>query len=272
MRKAPALSRLIAPMLAVGIVLSGCVLVSDAAEPGPEVTAVEQDPSRLRPGSIYRNPASGRKEVIVEDISQTAVLIGDSQSEPSFGWPRQALKALGYKVYFCGRGGTGYVASFGKTGNYMDALQRGDWKLPYGSPPLVLIEGGGNDASKGATDQQIVRNADRLIASVRQRYPAARIAIVGTLARAANDGGSRRTEVDALLGTVAQRHKVPFVSAGDWLTRYDLTGSLTDRVHLNRQGHNALGLVLAQRLRSYGLSATKPAAVPDTSPRSLHRR
>ncbi len=248
-----------APIIAAGIALSGCVLASDAPVPGLE-TVVDGDPAALRPGSIYWNPESGRKEVIVRDISRTAVLIGDSQSEPSYGWPRQALAALGYKVYFCGRGGTGYVAAFGKTGNYMDALQRGDWKLPYGSPPLVLIEGGGNDASKGATDQQIVRNADRLINSVRKRYPAARIAIVGTLARAASDGGGRRTEVDTLLGTVAQKHGLPFVSAGDWLTRYDLTRALTDRVHLNRTGHDTLGLVLAQRLRAYGIPAAEPAA------------
>ena len=61
----------------------------------------------------------------------------------------------------------------GKTGNYIDALQRGDWKLPYGTPALVVIEGGGNDAARGATDAQIVANADRLIASIQQRYPAA---------------------------------------------------------------------------------------------------
>ncbi len=253
-------------MIAAGLVLSGCVLASDAPEPSPAQAARAGSPASLPPGSIYRNPANGRDEVIVADISHTAVLIGDSQSEPAFGWPRQALAAVGYKVFFSGRGGTGYVASFGKTGNYMDALQRGDWKLPYGAPPLVLIQGGGNDASKGATDQQIARNAARLIASVRERYPGARIAIVGTLARAASDGGGRRTEVDALLGTVARRHGLPFVSAGDWLTRYGLTRALTDRVHLNRQGHDALGLVLAQRLRSLGLAAPESATAPDTTP------
>ena len=45
--------------------------------------------------------------------------------------------------------------------------------------------------------------------------------------------------MDALLGTVAQRHGLPFVSVGDWLTRYNLTGSMADGVHLNSQGHAA---------------------------------
>ena len=235
MRSTSALSRLVAPMIAVGILVAGCgqtppdrtaddgatpvgglygqAVPAPGAAPGEPVAAGPNSartltqattaPGSMPAGSVYRNPASGRSEVVVEDIARTAVLIGDSQSEPTSSWPRTALDSLGYKVHFCGRGGTGFVAANGTTGNYIDALERGDWLLPYGSPPLVVIEGGGNDASRGATDQQISANAERLIASVRQRYPEARLAMVGTLARGAADGGGRRTEVDALLGTVA---------------------------------------------------------------------
>ena len=223
------------------------------------------DPADLPGGSIYRNPANGRNEIIVKDTSNVAVLIGDSQSEPSFGWPRQGLAAAGYKVFFCGRGGTGYVASNGKTGNYIDALQRGDWKLPYGTPPLVVIEGGGNDAARGASNAQIVANAERLIASIQQRYPAARVIMVGTLARGAYYGGGRRSEVDTLLGKVADRHGLTFVSAGDWLTRYNLTGSMADGVHLNHQGHAALGAVFGQRLESLGLDYADPGMLAGLS-------
>jgi len=223
------------------------------------------DPAALPSGSTYRNPANGRNEIIVKDTSNVAVLIGDSQSEPSYGWPRQGLAAAGYKVFFCGRGGTGFVASNGKTGNYIDALQRGDWKLPYGTPPLVVIEGGGNDAARGASDAQIVSNAERLIASIQQRYPAARVLMVGTLGRGAHYGGGRRSEVDALLGRVADQHGLSFVSAGDWLTRYNLTGSMADRVHLNRQGHAALGAVFGQRLQSLGFDYADPAMLAGLS-------
>ncbi|SDK55683.1 acyl-CoA thioesterase-1 [Arthrobacter sp. ov407] len=223
------------------------------------------DPAGLPGGAIYRNPANGRNEIIVKDTSNIAVLIGDSQSEPSFGWPRQGLAAAGYNVFFCGRGGTGYVASNGLTGNYIDALQRGDWKLPYGTPPLVVIEGGGNDAARGASNAQIVANAERLIASIQQRYPAARVLMVGTLARGAHYGGGRRSEVDTLLGQVADRHGLTFVSAGDWLTRYNLTGSMADGVHLNRQGHAALGAVFGQRLESMGLHYADPGMLAGLS-------
>ncbi len=223
MRNASALSRLVAPMIAVGILVGGCgqnpsprtagttgtadagatglyggTAPVPAGAPGEPMAAGSNGntrlpqaaaPGNLPAGTVYRNPANGRNEVVVEDIARTAVLIGDSQSEPAYSWPRTALASLGYTVHFCGLGGTGFVASNGKTGNYIDALQRGDWLLPYGSPPLVVIEGGGNDASRGATDEQISTNAERLIASVRQRYPEAQLAMVGTLAR--GDGRRR---------------------------------------------------------------------------------
>ncbi|WP_254678616.1 SGNH/GDSL hydrolase family protein [Arthrobacter sp. 24S4-2] len=213
------------------------------------------DPSTMIPGSVYKNPANGRNEVIVANIRRTAVLIGDSQSEPELGWPRQGLAAMGYNVFFCGRGGTGFVAANGKTGNYIDALQRGDWQLPYGSPALVVIEGGGNDAARGATDAQIVVNAERLISSLKQRYAGAKFAMIGTLARGINYGGGRRSQVDALLGTVAAKHAIPFVSVGDWLTKYNLAKELADGVHMNNTGHKALGALLATRLKELGLEA-----------------
>ena len=240
-----------------------------AAEPGAPVAAgaapqaqlaPKPDAATMVPGSIYLNPANGRNEVIVEDIRRTAVLIGDSQSEPEAGWPRQGLAAMGYNVFFCGRGGTGFVAANGKTGNYIDALQRGDWKLPYGSPGLVVIQGGGNDAARGATDAQIVANAERLISSLKQRYPGSKFAMIGTLARGINYGGGRRSQVDALLGTVAAKHAIPFVSVGDWLTKYNMAKELADGVHMNNVGHKALGTILATRLTELGLEApARPA-------------
>ena len=296
MRTASALSRFVATMVAVGVTLGGCGQYPSSSAPDADssraplganqvgsVPAIgaggavaagsaaktrigpDVDPAGLPGGSVYRNPANGRNEVIVKDTSNTAVLIGDSQSEPSYGWPRQGLSAAGYTVFFCGRGGTGFVASNGQTGNYIDALQHGDWNLPYGTPPLVVIEGGGNDAARGASDAQIAANADRLIASIQQRYPAARLLMVGTLASGAQYGGGRRTEVDALLGRVANRHRLPFVSAGDWLTRYDLTGSMADGVHLNKQGHAALGVIFGQRLESMALAYRAPGAVSGLS-------
>jgi acyl-CoA thioesterase-1 len=220
-------------------------------------------PNAVAASTKVRNPANGRLEAVVPEVARTVLLIGDSQSEPADGWPRQALAAAGYKVYFCGRGGTGFVSSNGSTGNYVDALREGDWLLPSGAPALIVIQGGGNDAATGATDRQIAGNAEKLIAELQARYPGARMAMIGTLARGGDDGGGRRSEVDALLGKVAAGHGLPFVSVGDWLTRYGLAKDLADAVHMNAAGRQSLGALLARRLRELGLDRK---ATPDTAP------
>ena len=277
MRNAPMMARIIPPVLAASLALGGCapalqsaappntsdrvkaVPAAAAAGPGQPAAAgsvrrkTAADPEDLPAGSLYRNPASGRDELIVEDIEHTAVLIGDSQSEPEGSWPRLALGRLGYDVVFCGGGGTGFVASNGVRGNYIDALENGDWHLPYGSPPVVVIEGGGNDATRGASDIEIAENAERLIGAVEHRYPGADVVMVGTLARGAQAGGGRRTEVDSLLGAVAKEYGLSFVSVGDWLTRYGLAEHLADDRHLDPEGHEAAAVELEKRFEALGL-------------------
>lgn len=254
-------------------VVALCALVSVAGctspDPSPAAPAVQAAAApghaaaaeAPATGSRVRNPANGRLEAVVPDISRTALLIGDSQSEPLDGWPRQALTAAGYKVYFCGRGGTGFVSANGSTGNYIEALRDGDWLLPSGTPALIVIQGGGNDAANGATDRQITTNAASLIGELQARYPGTRMAMIGTLARSKDDGGGRRTDVDTLLGSVAAGRGLPFVSVGDWLTRYGLAKDLADAVHMNPSGRRALGSLLEQRLRDLGLERTQ---APDT--------
>ncbi|MFE4198821.1 SGNH/GDSL hydrolase family protein [Paenarthrobacter sp. NPDC056912] len=270
MRQTSAAFRMLAPLIATGVLLVGCgpspVSTSDpsrSAAPAPAQTAASDKPLRVAPeasalnlpvGSLYKNPANNRNELVLADVRHTAVLIGDSQAMPKDSWPQQAIAALGYKLHVVGMGGTGYVATNGKTGNYIDALQRGDWVLPYGDPPLIVVEGGGNDATQRATDVQITGNAERLLAALKKRYPGATLAMVGTLARGASNGGGRRTEVDALLGRIAAKHGIPFVSAGDWLTRYNAIGDLQDGVHMKPSGHAKLGVVLARELAALGLT------------------
>lgn len=273
----PGTSGLAVLALSGALALSGCAL--PVSPPSTAVAAPAAGPAAagsgaaaagsgaaaaaVAAGAQVRNPASGRLEAVVPDISRSVLLIGDSQSEPADGWPRLGLAAAGYKVYFCGRGGTGFVAANGRTGNYIEALRDGDWLLPSGTPALIVIQGGGNDAATGASDRQIVANAETLIGELQSRYPGTRLAMIGTLARSKNDGGGRRTEVDALLGTVAARHNLPFVSVGDWLTRHGLAKDLADAVHMNAAGRQSLGRLLAQQLRALGLDRT---TVPDAPP------
>ncbi len=224
-------------------------------------TIVPAGPATLPVGALYLNPATGRKERIVAAIAVTAVLIGDSQSEGAAGvptrdtWTNMGLAKLGYSVVFCGRGGTGFVAANGPIGNYPDALEKGNWNVPYGPAPLVVIEGGGNDAARGATDDQILANASRLVKDLRQTYPTSRFVMIGTLAKGAMHGGGRRTQVDSLLGAFAEKNSIPFISAGDWLTAYSLTNKMADGVHLTKAGHRTLAEVLAGKLTALGVAA-----------------
>ena len=87
--------------------------------------------------------------------------------------------------------------------------------------------------------------------------------MIGTLAKGAANGGGRRTEVDALLGRVAAKNNIPFVSAGDWLTRFDAAKDLQDNVHMKPSGHEKLGKVLAGQLAALGLA---PRPDSDTAP------
>ena len=276
MTKASARTRLGASRAAAALALSslmalsGCGIAaySPEAPSAPAAAAAGHlqaggQPNAMAASAKVRNPANGRLEAVLPEITRTVLLIGDSQSEPADGWPRQALAAAGYKVYFCGRGGTGFVSSNGSTGNYVDALLEGDWLLPSGTPALIVIQGGGNDAATGATDRQITGNAEKLIAELQARYPGTRMAMIGTLARGADHGGGRRSEVDALLGSAAATHGLPFVSVGDWLTRYGLAKDLADAVHMNAAGRQSLGALLERRLRELGLDRK---AAPDTAP------
>lgn len=234
----------------------------------------EDDPADLSAGDLYVDPVTGREMIIEADITHTAVLIGDSQSGGAAGvsgkqtWTNSALQKLGFHVRFGGRGGTGFVTETATTGNYPDALEDGDWDLSYGPAPLVVIQGGGNDASRGATDAQILTNAARLLRDLKQMYPKARFVMIGTLAKGAKYGGGRRTEVDTLLGRFAAKNSISFVSVGDWITRYRLTHKMADGVHLTAAGHRVLSEVLAQVLLRLGVHAPTQAAArtaPDPS-------
>lgn len=212
----------------------------------------------LPPGSLVLNPVSGRREILDPAVWRTAVLIGDSQSSGAAGvkseqsWVVRGLAERGYTVDFVGGGGTGFTAASGIRGNYLDALDSGQMLLPYGTPALVVIQGGGNDAARGASDAQILANAEQLLRELKASYPQANFLLIGTLARGGKDGG-RRTQVDTLLAGFAKRNGVPFVSTGDWITRYGVGNKMADGVHLTADGHGTLSKVLSARLKDMNL-------------------
>ncbi len=206
--------------------------------------------------------------------AKTALLVGDSQSAGAANvpghrtWTQTALRASGYDVQFVGAGGIGFVTSNGSgSPNYPTSLNQGRWALPSGAPALVVIEGGGNDARTGATDARILQGADATVQALQHRYPTSRMLMIGTLSGVRSPAGSRRAEVDRLLGNYARSNHIAFVGARDWLARYGLVSHLADDVHLTQDGHDLLAGVLATRLATLHLgqkdtTATLPATVP----------
>src|SRR6478672_9534902 len=132
MRNASALSRFVAMMIATGVVLGGCGQTSHS--PAPDAGSSNAGSSEA--GTVGMPLTGGGAGAAVGAGMPVAA---GSAAKTRIG--STIDPAAVYKVFFCGRGGTGFVASNGRTGNYIDALQRGDWKLPYGTPPLVVIEG-----------------------------------------------------------------------------------------------------------------------------------
>jgi len=58
---------------------------------------------------------------------------------------------------------------------------------------------------------------------------------------------------------VAEGHGLPFISTGDWLTKYGLTKELADAVHMNPAGRQALGKILEGKLRDLNLERKTPS-------------
>lgn len=253
-------------VLAVLLTGSGCGEVAKDVAPAPSPahssTAATRPPESSvtgKPGTLVLNPASGRQEKIILGIASTAVLIGDSQAGGAAGvsgkntWVQRGITDQGYKVYFAGAGGTGFVARSPKIPNYPNAIAEEKVILPFGNPALVVIQGGGNDASQGASDAQITKNAGKLITELKASYPHSKFLMIGTLAKGPKTGGGRRSAVDAVLAAFAKSEGITFISTGDWITKYSLENKMADRVHLKIAGHEVLEEVLAKKMNALGL-------------------
>ena len=116
-------------------------------------------------------------------------------------------------------------------------------------------------------DAQIAANADRLIAALKAALPRCQDAD-DRHPRPRRELRRRPPEqVDTLLGTIAAKQGIPFVSVGDWLTKYNLTQLLADAVHMNAEGRTALGDLLGTPCGNWDFARTIAA----TAAESAHR-
>lgn len=231
--------------------------VPDGGRPTPPTVI---DPPSFPAGARLPHPVSGRPQIVDPAIDRVAVLIGDSQAHGAAGvpasqtWVELGLAARGFKVDSIAAGGVGFVARTGASANYPDAVESGLTPLPSGNPALIVIQGGGNDASQGVPDDQILANATRLLRDLQTDYPHGKFLMIGTIAPNSVPG-TRRAQVDDLLAGFAKRNGVAFISPKDWVARHGLSNKMADRVHLTASGHQALATTLAESLKALNLQA-----------------
>lgn len=178
----------------------------------------------------------------------SAVVICDSQCAGD-SWVEQGLRGAGYgQVVERTFPGAGYGFPAPALGvPVAQALEEDLFLLPQGSPGVVVLNLGGNDASQGVSDAVIVEQLRRLVDLVRGRYPSAAIVVDGVMSRS-DAGHARRRAVDALIVRTAQELGVAAVSAAGWGSRYG--AAYLDAVHLAQPGHDAIAPHYADALRS----------------------
>lgn len=215
-------------------------------------------------GVVRYDSALGLWQREIKDPGRSVVLLGDSQAggaagiPPSQTWPTVGLSNLGYDVYNYSVGGTGYVASNLRGLSYANAIESNQFVLPCpsaaGPQPLVVLEGGGNDANTGASDQRIIAGVNQALDQVARLYPKSKVVMIGTLAHARQDGGGRRNQVDGIIAAVAKKRGVPYIATGDWITKYQVGSLMADRVHMRAEGHRILAPELTQALKALGIN------------------
>lgn len=179
---------------------------------------------------------------------KTAVLICDSQCEGN-SWIEQGVKANGYtQIVEKGYGGGGFAAPAMGTLNtsITTALHQNRINMPQGNPGLVVLTLGGNDASQGYSDAQILTQMRSAIARVKVIYPRSKIVVNGVMS-SKNADHARRRAVDKLVTNEAARQGISNISVAGWGTT--LKPGMRDKVHLNQAGHNKVAPTYEKALR-----------------------
>ncbi|OMH23389.1 hypothetical protein BKD30_12805 [Tersicoccus phoenicis] len=230
---------------------------TSAEVPGADGPPLVCQPSERSPTQLATNPYTGGRERVVADPARTAILVGDSQASGVKGvpttatWPVLALRSLGYQVCALVAAGMGFTGE-ALTGAYAGALAT-RWIPPHGSLPLIVVEGGGNDAAAGVPPGTVTAAAGKLVRSLRAAQPGARIVVVGPLSGSSQPERRRssRAAVDRALQAAAPTWGARFVAARNLLD----TGTvpMLDAVHPTAAGHAVLAGPLATRLRAAGV-------------------
>ena len=183
----------------------------------------------------------------VQATATSVVLYGDSQLDGD-SWSEQGARAMGFsdQASHLAFGGMGYsTASVGARGTGWTAVQNGLMPFPGGTPGLVLVSMGGNDATSLKSDAQVIADSAALWARLKLMYPNSRIVINGVMSRS-DDAHIRRRHIDEVLAVNAAQQGVTFISVAGLASAAN-AGYLDD-VHLSQDGHNAVATLYTAQL------------------------
>ncbi|WP_307082030.1 SGNH/GDSL hydrolase family protein [Arthrobacter agilis] len=177
----------------------------------------------------------------------SVVLYGDSQLDGD-SWSEQGARAMGFtdQAAHLAYGGMGYSTfSSWSGGTGWTAVEQGLLPFPGGTPGLVLVSMGGNDATTLKSDAQVIADSSALWAKLKLMYPQSRIVINGVMSRS-DPSHDRRRHIDAVLAANAARQGVTFISVAGLAS--DANAQYLDSVHMSQAGHNAVAPLYTAKL------------------------
>lgn len=194
--------------------------------------------------------ASGKATMQIGDSITIAVL--GRGKDPTYGslpyvsagslaYPRIAAGILGADLVQVGHGGTGATVSgsggYPRATEYVFSPMQGHPLIGEPVPDVVCLAHGVNDSGRSVSGADFQAGLSLLAQQVRQRYPAARLAVI----RPTN--GAYPQECQA----VATAYGAAYIDTAGWVTDAQYR---TDDVHPNIAGHARAGGLLAAALKN----------------------
>jgi lysophospholipase L1-like esterase len=183
----------------------------------------------------------------VKTTATSVVLYGDSQLDGD-SWSEQGARAMGFtdQASHLAYGGMGYSTySPYSNGTGWTAVQQALLPFPGGTPGLVLVSMGGNDATTWKPEAQVIADSSALWAKLKLMYPQSKIVINGVMSRSDATHEQRR-RIDAVLAENAARQGVTFISVAGLAS--EANAQYLDNVHLSQAGHNAVAALYTAKL------------------------
>jgi hypothetical protein len=173
-----------------------------------------------------RNP--GTKVVAVGDSYTQAYAYNNGSTTWWWGsWIARAGRYLGWDVYLSGAVGTGYVATFGTSGNYASRFATDVTAL---SPEIVIFAGGVNDSATSPLSS-VDTAINSLFSAAKTALPSAKFYVLGPF-QPNNSYGPNLATIEGYLSTRASQYGMNFIATGcntsaGWLYGTGKSGTVT---------------------------------------------